>query len=741
MIEFYVATTGSTTNPGTKAQPFATLHQAQAAVRTIAYPRPEPVTVWVRGGTYYLTAPLTFGPLDGGTPDAPVTYAAYADEIPVISGGRKLACHWQPYRDGIMMCALPAVKAGELDFTQLFINGKRQIRARYPNADNRDPKQYSGYTLAAGALPDTLVDPLPDPNADMTFSGSAPRGVHFDPATFTQNRWARPDEAIIHIYQAHYWGNLQWQIKQIDWENAVLWFGHGGFQMGAKWFANPCEVNEHSYFYIENVFEELDAPGEWYLDKKLGILYYLPPQTVDLKDAVVEVPILEQAVRMLGTQDLPVRNLTLHGFHMTQTQSTFLAPYTIPSLSDWAIHRGGAFFLEGTRDCAIEECYFDAVGGNALFLNGYNRRSHVTGCKFTESGDSAICLVGSLETTVGTQRNFPYECRVSNNLIYECGVFGKQIAGVYISRAKRITVAHNEIHHMPRAGVCIGDGTWGGHVIEHNFIYETCRETGDHGPFNAWGRDRYWSLVQSHMSYTCSRSLEAGLVKVDAMEPVIMRYNCFKERAGWGLDLDDGASNYEIYNNLCIGVSIKLREGAYRTIYNNIWVNGANSPCFHVGNDDNHDRYFRNITVIRVGDLHPEDDLNFAMGKGYGELYTLIAPPASQPWLAAIDHNCFYSDLGEFVARVTERSASSDGTWQPVGTKYSLAAWQQLGFDQHSIFADPLFVDPANGDYRVQPDSPALQVGFQNFRMDQFGLLPDFPRKWRTASNVAKPTA
>ena len=84
------------------------------------------------------------------------------------------------------------------------------------------------------------------------------------------------------------------------------------------------------------------------------------------------------------------------------------------------------------------------------------------------------------------------------------------------------------------------------------------------------------------------------------MEPVYVRFNYCEESSGWGLDLDDGASNYEISHNLCVGVSVKLREGAFRTIENNIWVHPANSPCFHVGNAGNHDRYVRNITVMRI---------------------------------------------------------------------------------------------------------------------------------------------
>ncbi len=731
--EFFVSTNGDDQNGGTQEAPFATIHRAQRAARE----RGLPVTITIRAGTYSLGRTLSFSSEDSGISSGQVTYRAYPGEPVTLSGGVRLTCDWHPYKNGIMMCRLPQAAVGKLTFDQLFVNGKRQIRARYPNYDNSDPKNFTGYIRAASDLSDDIPNPHPDPNEDMSFSSGAPRGVRFDPSTFSQKSWERPGEAIIHIYQAMYWGNLQWQIKDIDREQHILWFGHGGQQMGAKWFEDPCHVNQNSYFYVENVFEELDLPGEWYLDRETSTLYYLPPDNLDLESAIIEIPVLQRLVEFMGTQYKPVQHITLQGLRFAHTTSTFLETYEVPSLSDWSIHRGGTIYLQGARHCAIQDCFFDAVGGNGLFMNEHNRDNLVTGCKFTESGDSAICFVGSLERTVGTQRNFPYECSATNNLIHDCGVFGKQIAGVYISRAKRITASHNEIYNMPRAGICIGDGTWGGHVIEYNFIHNTCRETGDHGPLNAWGRDKYWCLGQSHLPYTSHRSHDAGLVKIDAMEPVILRNNFFKETSGWGLDLDDGASNYEIYNNLCLGVSMKLREGAYRTIYNNIWVNGANSPCFHVGNENNHDRYFRNITVMSVANMKPENDLNFAMGAAYGEIYTLIAPPAHTAWLEEVDFNCFYSDLGEFVARATNRSEDKFvENWGSQETrmqaqKYSLAEWQALGFDQHSVFADPLFADPENGDYRVRPESPALKLGFKNFDMDKFGLSPDFLDQWK----------
>jgi len=104
-----------------------------------------------------------------------------------------------------------------------------------------------------------------------------------------------------------------------------------------------------------------------------------------------------------------------------------------------------------------------------------------------------------------------------------------------------------------------------------------------------------------------------------------------------------------------VGVSIKLREGAYRTIYNNIWVNGANSPCFHVGNENNHDRYFRNSTVMTISEQKPEHDLNFEMGAAFGEIYTLIAPPARGAWLEEKDRRTVPASPGYAVIRAFDR--------------------------------------------------------------------------------------
>lgn len=722
MTSYYVSPLGNDAHDGTLRNPFRTIGRAKRQVESCPPRERGDTVINLMGGIYRLNETLRFSAESGGDGAYSVSFRAWEDEKPVICGSVLLTgLDWQSCGNGVYSAQLPEPPSGDWRFDQLFVNGARMDRARFPNRDDSIPGE-SGYLALAGELPLSIAKEAGGDAGDMVFPGSAPLGALYDPTTFSPNKWKNPSEGIIHVFQSKYWGNLQFKLSGLDSERNILWFGQGGTQIGAKWHEFPCSVDHRSRYYIENIREELDAPGEWYYDREDNLLFVYPREDVDLQTAEIEVPVLQRLIEVIGSHDAPVRGLRFEGICFRHTMTTYFEEYDIPSLGDWAIHRGGAVYFENAAECVFKGNAVIDTGGNAVFFNNYNRNHIVDGNLFTRTGDSAVCLVGTLGKTVGSQRFFPFECEVRNNHIYDCGIYGKQVAGVFISVARRITASHNYIHTMPRAGICINDGTWGGHVVEYNRIHDTCLETADHGSFNAWGRDRYWCLMHSHppkdMEPVCHT---AGKVKTDQMETVIIRYNYFSENSGWGLDLDDGASNYHIYRNLCVGVSMKLREGAYRLIENNIWVNGANSPCFHVGNTDNHDIYRKNITVMNTKNARAENDLNFEMGNHYGELYTLIRPPFKGKWLEEVDYNLFYNDLGCFSARA---SVTTEDSKTPV--RYDFEQWRALGFDEHSVYADPQFVDPENGDYRVKETSPALKLGFENFSMDEFGLCGEY---------------
>ena len=653
---YFVSPSGADTNPGTLEQPFATPQRAQQAARQ-ANGR-EPVAVFLREGTYYLPETLTFTAEDSGVQAAPVVYQAYRKEPVVISGGARLKdLKWEPHRDGIMKAQVPAGFATD----QLFVNGERQPMARYPNF-NPNERIYNGY--AADAI--------------------SPERA---------KRWDDPRGGFIHAMHRHLWGGFHYVITGKDDKGALQY--EGGWQ-------NNRRMGMHGqYRFVENIFEELDAPGEWYLDGKTHTLYFYPPPGVDLAKATVEAVRLRHLVEFQGSQQKPVRFITLQGLTFRHAARTFMDTKEPLLRSDWTTYRGGAIFYTGAEDCSLLDCFIDQVGGNAVFVNHYNRRLTVRGCHIAKAGANGVALVGDpgavrnplfeygqqqkladIDRTPGPKTdNYPADCLVDDCLIYLSGRVEKQTAPVQIAMAQNITVRHCSLYDVPRAGINIGDGCWGGHVIEFCDVFDTVKETGDHGSFNSWGRDRYWGLRGLDLNDDQTWEKEKNLVRLDAVKTTVLRNNRWRCDHGWDIDLDDGSSNYHIYNNLCLNGGIKNREGFFRVVENNIMASSGFAP--HVWFKHSEDVVRRNIF--------------------WTDHYLPAGGMPSTPWGKEMDYNLVHRD----------------GMTEP---KPATKLAEQSKRDAHSIVADAMFVDPANGDYRVKEGSPALKLGFVNFPMDQFGV-------------------
>ena len=318
-----------------------------------------------------------------------------------------------------------------------------------------------------------------------------------------------------------------------------------------------------------------------------------------------------------GHKAKPVRSVVLRGLTFRRAARTVMNTKEPPLLHGLGHLPGGAVFFETSEDCALEECFLDQVGGNAVFVNHYNRRVMIRGCHIAKAGASGICFVGDpqaarnplfnysqvnklapgdLDRTPGPRtQNYPSDCLVDDCLIYLTGRVEKQTAGVNIDLAQNITVRHCSIYDMPRAGINISDETtaapWGGHIIEFCDVFDTVKETGDHGSFNSWGRDRYWRPKVAEVNAWVQQAPE--LPRLDAVKPVILRNNRWRCDHGWDIDLDDGSSFYIITNNLCLHGGIKNREGYGRTVENNITVGSGLHP--HVWYASSGDIFRRNI--------------------------------------------------------------------------------------------------------------------------------------------------
>jgi len=484
------------------------------------------------------------------------------------------------------------------------------------------------------------------------------------------------------------WGDMHWIIKGKNADGTLNY--EGGWQNN-----RPSEMHP-VYRMVENIFEELDAPGEWFFDRKEQKLYFMPEPDVDLKTATVEVVRLRHLIEFNGSKENPVKNVHLKGFVFRHTARTFMENKEPLLRSDWTVYRGAALVYSGAEDCSVVDCEFDQVGGNTILVNNYNRRISIKGCYIHHSGANGIAFVGdpeavrspifrygpqnfsSMNRTPGPKNdNYPDDCLVEDCLITMTGRDEKQTAPVHISMSHKIRVNHCSIYDVPRAGININEGTFGGHVIENCDVFNTVLETGDHGSFNSWGRDRFWTPDINQTVPEVAQN--PNLPFLDMLEPNIIRNNRWRCDHGWDIDLDDGSSWYRIYNNLLLNGGLKMREGYNRQATNNVIVNNSLHP--HVWYPNSGDVFKSNIVFTAYRPA--------VMNRG-------IATDGK--WGQELDYNFF-------AATATEKNK-----------------FAQNGCDANSSFGNPLFVNPSTGDFRVSESSPTLKSGFVNFPMNEFGV-------------------
>ncbi len=638
---WYIDINGKDTNSGSKEAPFKTVEYALSKIRTASA---GDITLVLGSGIHYLQSTLLINPaiLDGHR----LHITGSSEKKSILSGANRINPSWEFWRNGIWKAYIgKGIKAD-----QLYLNGKALPMARYPNIDS---------------------------NARF-FMGTSSEAL----SKQRIRKWVNPEGGYVHALHQAEWGDFHYKIlRKASPDSLVL---EGGWQNN-----RPSPMHSEHRF-VENIWEELDAAGEWFYDDKKGILYLFPPDGTVLSKARLELSHLDKLIHLEGTEAAPIRAVRFSNLVFTGTNRTFMHPREPLLRSDWTINRSGAILVEGSENIQIENNRFLQLGGHAVFVSRYNRNCKIEGNHIYEIGGNAIAFVGDptavrsplfqyeeqqkveeLDLIPGPKTNqYPSNCLAYDNLIHTIGQIEKQVAGIQISMAMDITVRHNTIYDVPRAGINIGDGCWGGHLIEFNDVFQTVLESGDHGAFNSWGRDRYWtpSIEQVDERVTTNPALPF----LDIIKPITLRNNRFHCEHGWDIDLDDGSSNYFIYNNLCLNGGLKLREGYNRTVRNNILINNSFHP--HVWYADSKDIFTQNIVT------NP------------------YAPIRIRNWGLRVDSNFFI---------------------QPKG----LEAAQKLKTDMHSQTGDPLFNSRFSGDFSVQKNSAVLSTGFENFSMDQFGVI------------------
>jgi hypothetical protein len=677
--DFYVSPTGSDTGSGTSQQPFATLQRARDAVRQLKQGGvlQEPVTVWLQGGMYCLQEPIVFTPADAGTANATITYASLPGQRAVLSGGRRLEGDWSPVPDKpYWQLQVPQTRNGHWTFASLVVNGQSRTRARYPNWGQK-----------------VLRAEGPEPGGD-------PRQALQYQVGDVDPTWSHPTDIDVVLLQS--WTPTIHRIREIVPERRALRFFSAHSRNVDFW-------ERRFRYYLSNVFEALDEPGEWYLNRHTGTLYYYPLPGEDLAAAEVIAPLIKsrmitfagdpaagQFVEHLHFRDLDLRHVdgdmdrydgVYRQGHMYLDSAVSARGLRHASFERCELAQLGEYAMEladGCRDVAVRQCHFWDLGAGGLQLGVTDLATLQAGLEDGASGAGEIAV---------------QDLVIDNNCIHRLGTIWHGCYGIVNRFASRTRITHNEIYdtHWDAIGLD-ARWNWNGEKYSHGNVvaYNHLHHLGLRYHTDAAGVYQFGPL-DTHIHH--------NLIHDTFAYPYICGFA--------GIYLDQQSRGALVQNNL---------------VYNVEWF----AYFQHKGTDN----IFRNnIGAFARNGLIGRGSLNEAWRANYMEAVRNIYIARDG---VAISQGWEPGDKPPVVAHNVYHTLAADPPLTFAGKTFD--QWQAEGQDNGSIIGDPGCRAPEQFDFRLEPDAPACQaVGFVPFdqQIQTAGLYGD--EAWRNVARAYPP--
>jgi hypothetical protein len=510
--QIHVSPTGNDASPGTAAQPVKTLKRAVELAQSQGAKSSGDVSVILAGGTYRLVQPLELTPENSGKNGHNLIFRTRPGERPVLSGGIQIS-GWKKVNGAknIWAAAVPPTVSAT---RQLYVDGVRATRTRA-----RLPVDVAmtatGYTASDAAMA-TWKHP-----SELEFVYTGGNALWSEPSVGLGS-WTEPRCPVAGIE------GTTITMAQPCWDNSTqrVMLPPGPFKRTAN-LVGPASVGKLPT-YVENAFELLGTPGQFYLDHSASMVYYVPRPGEDLAKADVELPVLESLIEVRGTAANPAHNIVFSGLQFSY--ATWLAPngpqgfseiqagYQVTGPEGYSkqalctlVPGGTCPYGTWTKEPAnvglhfahhirFERDAFVHLGAAGLDLGDGAQNDVVEGSVFTDISGNGLELAG-VDKPLASDAEFASDNKIDNNLFEDVGAEFRGGIGIVIGYARHTLVTHNQIDHTPYAAISIGWGGWPdkiqmagqanrstGNVISNNLIRDFMLVLSDGGGIYTQGR-------------------------------------------------------------------------------------------------------------------------------------------------------------------------------------------------------------------------------------------------------------